>query len=153
LTLGGEVPVFNQNRGNIVTAQANLYRGEQSVQQVGNDLTGQLGEAFARYEASRVLAESFRGEALRDQVRTYRGVYTRYRNDPQGIQFNDVVVAQQTLALTLNQYIDVLGSQWRAVVDIAELLQVDDIFMMGDVIHVAPIPELDAVDDEDVSAP
>jgi hypothetical protein len=100
-----------------------------------------------------MLAESFRAEALRDQVRTYRGIYERYRNDPQGIQFNDVVVAQQTLALTLNQYIDVLGNQWQAVVDIGQLLQVDDIFLMGDAVHVAPIPALDASDAEEVPAP
>ncbi len=153
LNLGGEIPILNKNRGNIVTAQANVYGTEQAITQIRNDLTGQLGEAFARYEANRVLAESFRAEALRDQVRTYRGIYERYRNDPQGIQFNDVVVAQQTLALTLNQYIDVLGNQWQAVVDIAQLLQVDDMFVMGDVVHVAPIPELDAVNAEQVPVP
>lgn len=153
LTLGGEVPVFNRNRGNIVTAQAARYRAEQAVAQVRNDLTGKMGEAFARYETNRVLVESFRAAALRDQVRTYRGVYERYRNDPVNIQFNDVVVAQQTLALTLIQYIDVLGNEWQAVVDVAELLQVDDIFAMGDTIQVTPIPALDEVEAEVVPVP
>ncbi len=153
LNLGGEIPVFNQNRGNIVTAHAELYRANQAIAQVRNDLSGQLGEAFARYEASRVLVESFRAEALRDQVRTYRGIYERYRNDPENIEFNDVVVAQQTLAVTLNQYIDVLGNQWQAVVDVAQLLQVDDIFLMGDAAPVAAIPAVDAADVEELPAP
>ena len=90
---------------------------------------------------------------MRDQVRTYRGVYQRYHDDPQDIRFNDVVVAQQTLASTLTQYIDVLANQWQAVVDVAELLQVDDIFSMGDPIYVAPIPELGTLDSEQLPVP
>lgn len=143
LTLGGQLPVFNRNRGNIIAAQANLYSAEQALVRTGNDLTGQLGEAFARYEANRVLAESFRGEALRDQVRTYRGIYERYHSDPQRVRFNDVVVAQQTLAITLNQYIDVLGKQWQGVVDVAKLLQVDDLRQLGEAVPQTPIPSLE----------
>lgn len=153
LQVGTELPVFNRNRGNIISAQAQLFRAEQTVNQVRNDLTAALADAFARYETSRLLAETFRAEALRDQVRAYRGVYQRYLSDPQGIQFNDVVVAQQTLALTLGQYIDVLGSQWQAVVDIAELLQVDDVFLLGKPTHLVPIPELDDVVPEELPNP
>lgn len=145
LQVGGQIPVFNRNRGNIISAQAQLYRAEQTVEQVRNDLIGNLADAFARYEASRVLIESFRAEALRDQVRAYRGIYERYRNDPVGVQFNDVVVAQQTLAATLTQYIDILGDQWQAVVDLAELMQVDDLYTLGAPVEVPPIPDLEEI--------
>ena len=47
LQLGGEMPVFNRNRGNIISAQAQVFRAEQTVLRVRNDLTGQLAEVFA----------------------------------------------------------------------------------------------------------
>jgi cobalt-zinc-cadmium efflux system outer membrane protein len=50
LQVGGEIPVFNRNRGNIIAAQAQLHRAEQTVDQVRNDLTGALADAFARYD-------------------------------------------------------------------------------------------------------
>jgi outer membrane protein TolC len=153
LQLGGQLPVFNRNRGNIISAQAQRYRAEQTVAQVRNDLIRSLADAFARYDASRVLVNSYREQALRDQVRAYRGIYERYRNEPAGVQFNDVVVAQQVLADTLRQYVNVLGDQWQAVVDLAELTQVDDIYTLGAAVQVAPLPDLDEAPTEEPLPP
>ncbi len=57
------------------------------------------------------------------------------------------------LALTLNQYIDVLDDQWHAVVDVGQLLQVEDLLTMGETIRLAPIPNLEAVDLEELPGP
>jgi outer membrane protein TolC len=89
------------------------------------------------------LSDSFKSDALRDQVRAYRGVYQRYLADPSGVSFNDVIVAQQTVASVLNQYLDILQAQWQSVVDIGQLLQVDDLFEMGDRVEVAQFPAID----------
>lgn len=145
LLLGGELPVFDRNQGNIVAAQAALFRAEQTVPQVRNELTAKLAAAFARYQAGRIIAQSFAQDALEDQVRVYRGVYERYRNDPANVEFNDVVVAQQLLGTTLTQYVDVLGEQWQALVEVAQVVQVDDLFLLGQGVHVAPLPRLEEV--------
>ena len=150
LQLGCEIPVFNRNQGNIIAAQAELYRSEQALADARNRLVGQLAEAFARYRTSRILVSSFQAEALRNQVRAYRGIYERYHSDPINVSFNDVVVAEQTLASTLLQYADALADQWQAVVDVAKLLQVDDIFLMGEAVEVAPIPDLGTGTEEEV---
>jgi len=105
-------------------------------------LTAELATAFGNYEANRQLAESFQADALRDQVRAYRGVYQRYLTDPSSVSFNDVIVAQQTVAQVLNQYLDILQSQWQSLVDIGELLQVDDLMELGPLSVVATVPEL-----------
>ncbi|MCA9235665.1 MAG: TolC family protein [Planctomycetales bacterium] len=142
IQVGGPIPVFNRNTGNIISAQAKLYEAQQGIGQVENDLTGRLAEAYGRYESNRRFSQDFQPASLRDQVQTYRGVYQRYRSDAQGMSFNDVIVAQQTLSMLLNQYLMLLGDQWQAVVDVAELLQIDDIYLLGETFPVTRLPDL-----------
>ncbi|MBM3999697.1 MAG: TolC family protein [Planctomycetes bacterium] len=143
LQVGGDVPVFDRNQGNIVTARGNLYQAEQSVDRARNALLGDLAEAFSRYEANRRIARTYRNGALPDQVRVFRAIYDRYRTDPLELRFNDVVVAQQTLGSLLNQYLDLLGGQWNALVDLGRVAQADDLFSLGAVEEVEPIPEIE----------
>ncbi len=142
LTLGGAVPVWNKNQGNRISARAELIRSIQLVPDTQNQLIVRLAPIYSTYQTNRQLAKSFRAEALSDQVRAYRGIYQRYLTDPNGISFNDVIVAQQTVASVLNQYIDILQSQWQSTVDMGELLQVDDLFQMGSPTPVAEIPSI-----------
>jgi outer membrane protein, heavy metal efflux system len=142
LMLGGAIPVLNQNQGNRIAARAELVRASQNVSNTRNGLIGELAGAYGIYEANRQLAATFKTDALQDQVRAYRGVYQRYLADPSGVSFNDVIVAQQTVAAVLSQYVDILGAQWQSVVDLGELLQVDDVFEMGQLVDVAVIPPL-----------
>lgn len=140
LLVGGAIPIFDRNQGNRIAARADNSKACLSLSDTRNRLLGELASAFGTYEANRQLAGAFRTEALRDQVRAYRGIYQRYRSDPEGIDFNDVIVAQQTLATTLNQYLGILDAQWQAVVDLGELLQVEDIFQLGPEVEVAELP-------------
>jgi cobalt-zinc-cadmium efflux system outer membrane protein len=143
LLLGGEIPVLNRNQGNRISTRADLFKAGQQVAEVRLNLTSDLAKTYGVYRANRELADSFKTEGLSDQVRAYRGVYQRYLADPNGVSFNDVIVAQQTLASVLTQYLDILQSQWQSVVDLGELLQVEDLFQMGPLSPVAPIPSLD----------
>ncbi|MCU0708923.1 MAG: TolC family protein [Pirellula sp.] len=143
LLLGGDVPVFNRNQGNRVATRADLVKAGQQVGVVRLNLVADLAKTYGVYQANRELADSFKTDALRDQVRAYRGVYQRYLADPNGVSFNDVIVAQQTLASVLTQYLDILQSQWQSVVDLGELLQVEDLFQMGPLTEVAETPSLE----------
>ena len=143
LLLGGEIPVLNRNQGNRISTRADLFKAGQQVAEVRLNLTSDLAKTYGVYRANRELADSFKSEGLSDQVRAYRGVYQRYLADPNGVSFNDVIVAQQTLASVLTQYLDILQSQWQSVVDLGELLQVEDLFQMGPLSPVVPIPSLD----------
>ena len=140
--MGGAVPVWNKNQGNRIAARAELIRSMQVVSDTQNQLIAKLAPMYGMYKSNRQLAQSYRAEALSDQVRAYRGIYQRYLTDPVGVSFNDVIVAQQTLGGVLNQYIDTLQSQWQSTVDMGELLQVDDLFQMGDPTEVAKIPAI-----------
>lgn len=143
LMLGGAIPVLNQNQGNRIATRAELVKASQNVADTRNTLISELAGTYGVYQANRQLADSFRSDALRDQVRAYRGVYQRYLADPSGVSFNDVIVAQQTVASVLTQYLDILQAQWQSVVDLGQLLQVDDLFEMGDGVEVAQFPAID----------
>jgi cobalt-zinc-cadmium efflux system outer membrane protein len=130
LQLSAPVPVFNRNQGNITTAHAGLVRARQDLNNVNNTLMSQLAETYNRYATSRTISESYRTDLLPDQVRVYRGVYDRFLIDGESIDFAQVVVAQQTLAQVVTSYLQSLTDAWMATVDLAELMQVDDLITM-----------------------
>jgi cobalt-zinc-cadmium efflux system outer membrane protein len=132
LQVGVPLPVFDNNRGNIIAAEAAMIRACSEYERARNDLLTSLADTFAQYETNRQTAERYRNSILVDQVRAYRGQYQRYQADPDS-DFNDVVTSQQTLASTISTYIQLLGDQWQAVADLAGLMQTDDLFQIGTV--------------------
>jgi len=148
--VGVQIPVFNHNQGAIAEAQANLGRAGEEPARVRNDLTSQVATAFQRYDTARALVLVYRDQVLPDQVRAYRGIYQRY-DKGEGekeavVNFNDIITSQQTLADALRSYLDALGDLWDSVVDIANLLQLDDLH--GDGVcppsehDICPVPQL-----------
>jgi cobalt-zinc-cadmium efflux system outer membrane protein len=130
LQVGVPLPIFDNNRGNIIAAEAALVRACSEYERARNDLFTNLADTYSRYETNRQTAEQYHRSILVDQVRAYRGAYQRYQVDPNA-DFNDVVTSQQTLASTISTYIQLLGDQWQAVADLAGLMQSDDIFALG----------------------
>ncbi|QDU38654.1 Cobalt-zinc-cadmium resistance protein CzcC precursor [Maioricimonas rarisocia] len=128
--IGIPVPVFNKNQGNIVTAEADLVRTQQDLQQTYNDLTGRLAAVYATYASNLAISERYRTQILPDQVRVYRGIYDRFWQADASNDFTLVIQAQQTLFAAVNEYLDALSAQWNAVVDLAEVVQVDDLYAM-----------------------
>ena len=128
--LSAPVPAFNRNQGNITSAHAELIRARQNLTGTNNTLMSQLAENYNRYSTSRTISESYRTDLLPDQVRVYRGVYDRFLIDGESIDFAQVVVAQQTLTQVVTSYLQSLSDSWMATVDLAELLQVDDLMTM-----------------------
>jgi cobalt-zinc-cadmium efflux system outer membrane protein len=129
------LPLWDRNLGNIQAAQAMLKQALQLLPQARNGLIVTLADAFNRYLTARKQVE-YALRQVTDQIHVYRGVYNRHFALPEdlpgpggtGATFADVVTAQQTLAGYLTAYITALGLQWTAVVDVANLLQVDDMF-------------------------
>jgi len=149
------VPVFDRNQGNIIQAEAQLRAAEEEPHKARDDLYARLADAFGRYETNRVQIEYFRKHVLPDQVRGYKGLFDRYQIDvasKQPVQvtspaptFQDLVNAQQNLVTTIQSYLTALGATWTSVVDVANLLQTDDLFQFAEKQEVHPIPELGAL--------
>lgn len=115
--LGATIPLWDRNRGNILSAEAALCRARQECRRLRNELVGNLAEAFARYESNRALVEYHRTGIVPDQIRTYRGIYQRYEVAPESVTFGDLVSVQQSLAQVINTYVQALSDQWQATVD------------------------------------
>src|SRR5207249_6711543 len=68
---------------------------------------------------------------LPSQVLVFRTMRKRYDVEPAAVGFNDLGVSQQTLGGVLATYLQALQAQWDAVVEVATLLQTDDLYELG----------------------
>lgn len=134
------LPVFNRNQGNITAAHAEVIKARQDYADTMNKLMSQLADNYNRYETSREISGSYRKDLVPDQVRVYRGVYDRFLIDGQSIDFAQIVVAQQTLGQVVSSYVTSLETEWLATVDLAELLQVDDLLTMDGAVNQKTAP-------------
>jgi outer membrane protein, heavy metal efflux system len=124
---GLPIPIFDRNRGNIMTAEGGLRRAAEQVRRTRNELTGKAADAFGRFQTARYLMRSYQDQILPDLARSYRGVYERHQQQPDQVGFSDIIVAQQNLSAGLAAYVAALGDQWTAVADIANLMQASDL--------------------------
>lgn len=134
------LPVFNRNQGNITAAHAEVIKARQDYADTMNKLMSQLADNYNRYETSREISGSYRKDLVPDQVRVYRGVYDRFLIDGQSVDFAQIVVAQQTLGQVVSSYVTSLETEWLATVDLAELLQVDDLLTMDGAVNQKSAP-------------
>jgi cobalt-zinc-cadmium efflux system outer membrane protein len=142
VNVGLTVPLWDQNRGAILQARGQLAHAVEDVQRARNDLTTKLADAFERYQSNRDLVARYRASILANQVRVYRAVRARWEIDPAAIGFADIFTSQQALAGVLQTYLTALQAQWTAVVEVANLLQTDDLYLYGPEAHAEPCPPL-----------
>jgi cobalt-zinc-cadmium efflux system outer membrane protein len=136
------LPVWDKNKGNIIVAEAGLVRAGEEPHRVEVTLTNNLATAYLGYKTNLAALEYYRKYILPDQVRTYRGTYLREGIDT-GAVFGDVVAAQQTLLSNVSSYLSLLGSLWMSVVSVADFLQTDDLFQIGQPLELPELPDLE----------
>jgi outer membrane protein, heavy metal efflux system len=135
------IPIWDQNKGNILAAQGSLGHAEDEPHRVEVTLTNTLATAYGNYKTNLEALEYYRRFILPDQVVFYRGVFAR-RSVDMNAAFSDLVGAQQALATSVTAYLATLGTLWTSVVSVADLLQTDDLFQLAKPMEVAPIPDL-----------
>jgi cobalt-zinc-cadmium efflux system outer membrane protein len=144
LTVSIPVGLWNRNQGGIRAAAAALVRAAEGPHQAEVALTTNLAAAYAGYKTNLAAVEYYRRNILPDQVRYYRGVFERRKVDPT-VAFGDLVQAQQVLVSDVTAYLGVLGSLWTSVVNVANFLQTDDLFQLGQPLELPPLPDFDAL--------
>jgi outer membrane protein, heavy metal efflux system len=133
------VPFYDRNQGNIRTALGKLELSSRQYAVATNQLTGQLADAFERYQNGRFQSEYYRTQILPDLARAYRGVFDRHIAASDKVAFGDIIVAQQNLAAGVSAYISSLVLQWTAAVDIANLMQLRDFRLLFS--DLPPVPD------------
>jgi outer membrane protein, heavy metal efflux system len=144
VTVGVPFPLWDRNKGAIIAAEAALMRASEEPHRVADNLTSTLATAYMGYKNNLDALEYYRKFILPDQVRYYRGVFDRRQIDLSAA-FGDLVTAQQTLVTNVTSYLGILGSLWMSVVSVADLLQTDDLFQLGQPLAVPAVPDLEAL--------
>lgn len=129
--IGVPLPIWDRNRGNIVSAQGELGQASQQMRRAQMDLTAQLASTFNLYETNRIQLDLYANHILPDYARAYRGVYERYDEQPKDFDFEGIIVAQLTLSQAVMAYIASLTGQWNAVADLSYLMQVETLEEMA----------------------
>jgi cobalt-zinc-cadmium efflux system outer membrane protein len=130
LALGFPLPIWDQNKGNIIAAQGALIRAGEESHRVEVTLTNNLALAYESYRNNLYSMEYYRRYILPDLVRYYRGVYARRQIDPNSA-FGDLVFAQQNLATNVQAYLGILQSLWTSVANVADFLQTNDLYQLA----------------------
>ena len=140
-TVSFPLPLWDQNKGNIMAAEAGLVRATEESHRVEMNLTQLLSTNFTNYKTNLQALDFYRNHILPDQVRAYRGVLERRQLDPNAA-FSDLFGAQQTLSGFVTTYLGVLNTLWSSAVSVADLLQTDDLFQLADPQAVPALPDL-----------
>jgi outer membrane protein, heavy metal efflux system len=140
-TISFPLPIWDQNKGNILAAEAALVRATEESHRVELALSNTLATNFASYKTNLQALDYYRNHILPDQVRAYRGVLARRQLDPSAA-FSDLFSAQQTLSTFVTTYVGVLGTLWTSAVNVADVLQTDDIFQLARPEGVPTLPDL-----------
>jgi hypothetical protein len=141
LAVGMPLSIWDQNKGNIMSAQSALIRAAEESHRVEVSLTYNLGQAYTNYQNNLMALEEYRHNILPDLVRYYRGVYARRQVDPTSA-FGDLVFAQQNLSSNVSAYLGVLSTTWSSVVALADFLQTNDLFQMATPRELPELPDL-----------
>ncbi len=123
VALGFPLPIWDQNKGNIIAAQAALVRAGEESHRVEVTLTNSLALAYEGYRNNLYAMEYYRRYILPDLVRYYRGIFGRRQVDPNSA-FGDLVFAQQNLSTNVTSLhrhprlaVDVGGERGRLLAD------------------------------------
>jgi outer membrane protein, heavy metal efflux system len=137
------IPVWDQNKGPILTAEAALVRATEEPHRVEDNLRNNLANAYNNYTNNLAALEYYRRYILPDLVRTYQAIYERrYEGrDLQGVVFSDIVTAQQALVSNVATYLTTLGQLWTSVTGVADFLQTDNLFQLGEPVGLPPLPD------------
>lgn len=142
--VGMPLPIFDQNRGNIMSAKAQLIRAVEETHRVEVALTDALAANYGNYRNNLYALEYYRRYILPDQVSYYRGVFRRRQDDKDiaALPPTDLVTAQQALAANVQNYLAILGSLWSSVVGVADLIQTPDLFQLAQPRELPELPNL-----------
>jgi len=127
LQVGVNLPVFNKNQGNILTAQAQLAAAQQQVRNVELRLLERLTQAFQAYQASQRQVELYQKDILPRAAESLRLVQIGYKAGDAKFDYTSVLQAQQILIQARLAAIQAQGDLWRAVVEIAGTVQEEEL--------------------------
>lgn len=117
------IPLFDRNQGNIHAAESELARAIAVEKQVELRLIERLTNAYQRYLAALKQTEAYKKSILPHAEASRQLIEAGYRAGDKKYDYSALLQAQQALAQARLGQTQALGELWRAVVDLAGILQ------------------------------
>jgi len=114
------LPVWNRNRGNIATAEADVIAASQALETRRLELQQRLAIVFESYKNARQQTALFRDRII---PAAHRALELTNKNFANGkVEYDDVLTSQRTNATANLSYLDALREFWHAEFEIDGLL-------------------------------
>jgi cobalt-zinc-cadmium efflux system outer membrane protein len=144
MSLGFNLPVWDQNKGAIRQAQGQLLQMVEEPHRVRNALTASMADAFRRYDENKRLVEMYEKTIMPKQVTAFIATLKRHDYGGEGeAVFWDVINAEQSLLTVMGNYLPLLGNLWLAVADVANLQQTNDIYQLSEALEPVSMFDLE----------
>jgi cobalt-zinc-cadmium efflux system outer membrane protein len=117
--------VWNANRGNIASAEADVAATARGVEVQRLQLQQRLADAFERYKDARQQAVMYRDEILPAATKALSLTDEEFGTGD--VVYNDVLTSQRTYANARKNYLDALQAFWKAEFEIEGLLLMDSL--------------------------
>ncbi|UCE63007.1 MAG: TolC family protein, partial [Nitrospirota bacterium] len=111
--VGIPLPIFDQNQGGIMVANADLLAAQADLQKTLNDLYVEVDTAYRRMVQSRNLVEAYRIGILEESESLYRSTREAYAKEK--VSFLDMLDVGRTNANLKEDYLEVLFAYQRDV--------------------------------------
>jgi cobalt-zinc-cadmium efflux system outer membrane protein len=119
-----EVPLFDRNQGNIRAARAGIANARADLQTIELDLAAEVAEQLANYRSAQRLVIWYEQDILPKARETVSLTQTLYGRGE--VTFLSLLQAQRILTETELVYVDTQETRWRAAVQLADLLQLEE---------------------------
>ena len=118
------VPLWNQNEGNIMAANASVRRSMANRLAVQQELTKQLADAITRQRIAEQVVKNYEEGILPDAMRTLELVQKAYARGQ--FEISRLLQTQRSVFEANIDYISALENRLNAAADIAGLLQMEE---------------------------
>lgn len=124
-----QLPIFNRNQGNIIAARADQARLYAEERQLELRLTEKLTTAYQRYQAARKQTEVYQQTIVPQARESLKLVGAGYRLGDPKYDYTALLQSQQVLFQAQLAQTQAMGELWRSVVEIAGVLQQEDLMV------------------------
>ncbi|MBC8166500.1 MAG: TolC family protein [Bryobacteraceae bacterium] len=118
--VGVQIPIFNQNKGNIAASRAEAERAVFAVERTRLELRSRLAAAFREYQDSIAAIERYKTQMIPGAQRAYDLYLNSFRQ--MSAAYPQVVITQRNLFQLQEDYVATLISAWQRAVEIQSLL-------------------------------
>ena len=135
------MPIWDQNKGNIIAAQAALVRAAEESHRVEVTLTNSLALAYEGYRNNLYAMEYYRRNVLPDLVRYYRGIFARRQIDTELVLRRPGVRPAELYHQRQRRTSASSAILWTSVVGVADFLQTDDLYQFKERRELPELPD------------